>query len=57
MSTGSLRFGLYEVCKEPNFDVWGVDCVDGKWPFFVKPGFLQEGCQSFYAILGVQEVR
>jgi len=34
-----------------------VDCVDGKWPFFVKPGFLQEGCQSFYAILGVQEVR
>jgi len=36
MSAGGLRFGLYEICKEPNCDVWGVERVEGEWPFFAE---------------------
>jgi len=58
MSAGGLRFGLYEICKEPNCDVWGVERVEGEWPFFAESSeFLQEGHYSFDAILGVEAVR
>jgi len=57
MSAESLRFGLYEICKELNCDMWSVECIEGEWPFLRSSEFLQEGHYSFDAILGVEAVR